>query len=397
MGPQQILRRRSTRRVLILAFALFSIFEATEVLRCTTDLQVTPVVQRPERIYIAGLHWNNEQILRSHWNDAIVALAKALGRDNVFVTVYESGSWDDSKGALMELDMALEAHNIRRNITLSETTHFDAISVVDRGNGWIDTPERMRALRRIPYLARLRNWTLEPLQELARQGERFDKILFLNDVVFTTDDVFRLLSTNDGDFAAACALDFSRPPQVYDTFALRDAEGHAVLMQTWPYFRARESRRAILANSPIPVTSCWNGMVAMPSEPFVSTPPLRFRGIPDSLAASHLEGSECCLIHIDNPLGTKERTYINPQVRVGYSSEAYDATHPQESLLSCCRITKSVWENRIRRWVTLPWLKEWRIHRSVGEWRRSSKQEESGEICLVDEMQVLVENGWAHV
>ncbi|KAI1507915.1 CAP59-mtransfer domain containing protein [Pyrenophora tritici-repentis] len=180
------------------------------------------------------MYWNGEQALRSYWNDAVIALANALGRENVFVTVYENGSWDDSKGALRELDMALAAHQIRRNITLSETTHLDEISVVNRGSGWVDTPRGRRELRRIPYLSRLRNWTLESLQELARQGERFDKVLFLNDVMFEVEDVFRLLHTNNGDFAAACSLDFSSPPQLYDTFALRDAEGHEPLMQTWP-------------------------------------------------------------------------------------------------------------------------------------------------------------------
>jgi hypothetical protein len=142
------------------------------------------VTQRSERVYIASIHWNNEQTLRSHWNDAVIALANALGRENVFITIYESGSWDDSKGALRELDMALAAHNIRRNITLSETTHLDEISVMEKGSGWIDTPRGRRELRRIPYLSRLRNWALRPLQELARQGEQFDKVLFLNDVVF---------------------------------------------------------------------------------------------------------------------------------------------------------------------------------------------------------------------
>jgi hypothetical protein len=136
----------------------------------------------------------------------------------------------------------------------------------------------------------------------------------------------------------------------------------------------------------------------MPAEPFVSSPALRFRGIPDSLATSHLEGSECCLIHIDNPLRAEKRVYVNPQVRVGYSGEAYDAVHPQELLQSTWQIYKALWENRIRRWVTSPWLKEWKVRRRVENWRRLSKQhEETGEICIINEMQVLVENGWAHV
>ncbi|PWO24881.1 adrenodoxin [Pyrenophora tritici-repentis] len=256
----RMLRRSSIKQVFVLAFLLFHVFEIAQILHCLSNPTIDHVAPRPERVYIASLHWNNERILRSHWNDAVVALANALGRDNVFITVYESGSWDDSKGALKELDLALGAHNIRRNITLSPTTHLDEMSVSTRGQGWVDTPRGRKELRRIPYLSRLRNLTLEPLRQLVLRGERFDKILFLNDVVFDTNDVLRLLNTNGGDFAAACSLDFSRPPKFYDTFALRDAEGHEMLMQTWPYFRAKQSRRAILANRPVPVASCWNGM-----------------------------------------------------------------------------------------------------------------------------------------
>jgi hypothetical protein len=47
------------------------------------------------------------------------------------------------------------------------------------------------------------------------------------------------------------------------------------------------------------VNPLHSNAVAMPARPFVSSPSLRFRGIPDSLAASYIEGSECCLIHTD--------------------------------------------------------------------------------------------------
>jgi len=74
------------------------------------------------------------------------------------------------------------------------------------------------------------------------------------------DDVVSLLHTNDGHYAAACALDFANPPKYYDTFALRDDEGHEPVMQTWPYFRSWRSRKALTSNQPVPVRSCWNGM-----------------------------------------------------------------------------------------------------------------------------------------
>jgi Cryptococcal mannosyltransferase 1 len=55
-------------------------------------------------------------------------------------------------------------------------------------------------------------------------------------------------------------MDYAKPPNYYDTFALRDAEGAATVMQTWPYFRSGASRYAMKNNRPVPVASCWNGM-----------------------------------------------------------------------------------------------------------------------------------------
>lgn len=176
--------RRPIKKVLVLAFLLFQVLEVAQVLHHLSIPAIEAADRKPERVYIASLHWNNEKILLSHWNRAVVALADALGRDNVFVAVYESGSWDNSTGALKDLDLALGSHNIRRNITLSPTTHLDEISQPQQGPGWIDTTRGRKELRRIPYLSHLRNLSLEPLRALAKQGERFDKILFLNDVVF---------------------------------------------------------------------------------------------------------------------------------------------------------------------------------------------------------------------
>ena len=190
----------------------------------------------------------------------MVDLVKEIGPDKAFVSIQESGSWDDSKDALRHLDAELENIGAYRKIVLDNTTHLDEVSRPPAVSGWIRTPRNKTELRRIPYLARLRNKVREPLHSLQRSGVTFDKILFLNDIVFTRHDVQKLLSTRDGNYAAACALDFSAPPRFYDTFALRDAKGHDFLMYTWPYFRARNSRRALMRNDPVPVVSYWNGM-----------------------------------------------------------------------------------------------------------------------------------------
>jgi hypothetical protein len=145
-------------------------------------------LKKNERIYIASIHWNNGPVLRDYWNDAVVKLAETIGPENIFVSVFESGSWDDSKAALFDLDNALDRIGVRRNITVSDVTHADEIAAPPAEYGWIDTPRGRKELRRIPYLSRLRNISLQPMYDLLREGVTFDRILFLNDVVFRVCD-----------------------------------------------------------------------------------------------------------------------------------------------------------------------------------------------------------------
>ncbi|CAG8089530.1 unnamed protein product [Penicillium nalgiovense] len=397
---RRVLRYRIAR-ALVIILAIWNLAEIHLIQHRIYEAEYTALRHRPqkqERVYIASINWNNELILRSHWSKALTQLILKLGRENVFISIYESGSYDNTKDALRELDWELERMRVPRNITLSPVTHEDELAAPAEGEGWIRTPDGGKQLRRVPYLARIRNLSLLPLQDLARQGITFDKILFLNDIVFTPNDVLKLLDTNGGEYAAACSLDFSKPPNYYDTFALRDSKGHESIMQTWPYFSSAESRHAMKKMSPVPVASCWNGMVAMPASPFIASSPLRFRGIPDSLAEYHLEGSECCLIHTDNPLTVDKGVYLNPLVRVGYSGATYTATHPMMNWLSVKRILQGLWVNRLRRLGITTWLKEAVVRRRIDSWRAlGAGNEERGELCIINEMQILHKYGWAHV
>src|ERR1700749_847572 len=99
----------------------------------------------------------------------------------------------------------------------------------------------------------------------------------------------------------------------------------------------------------------------MPATSFLPPTDLRFRGISDSLALRHLEGSECCLIHADNP-HSNQGVFLNPQVRVGYNGNAYALTHPKSgSWLSSWQVFSGLWQNRLRRWLTTPTIKEWLV------------------------------------
>lgn len=161
-------------------------------------------ISSTEKIFIASIHWNNEAVLRSHWNTAVLRLVEHIGSKNVFVSVLESGSWDDSKGALRDLDEELQRLGVARKVILEKTTHADEISQTPGKDGWIDTARGKKEMRRIPYLSRLRNRSLEPLTTLAEEGTTFDRILFLNDVVFDvrTSSVY--------NYASRCLL-LARP------------------------------------------------------------------------------------------------------------------------------------------------------------------------------------------
>ena len=192
--------RRSSRsrllRALLLIFAVFFTIDLLSLIstrdRNNSADKKPPNVQG-QRIFIASIHWNNEQILRSRWNRAILELVEYFGPDQIYVSIHESGSWDNSKDALRELDRDLESLRVRRTITLEETTHKDEIQK-PFADGWIDTPRGKKELRRIPYLSKLRNKVLKPLNDLALEDVKFDKVLFLNDVAFQVCYLLRLLS-----------------------------------------------------------------------------------------------------------------------------------------------------------------------------------------------------------
>jgi Cryptococcal mannosyltransferase 1 len=187
--------RRSNRRLRYLRYAVFLFVFANflQVWRIQHHLSQPSSLHhdspyspgKNKRVFVASIHWNNEAILRERWNDAIVELVEVIGPANIFVSIYESGSWDDTKGALRELDQRLDKLQVSRNITLSPVTHIDEITQPPADLGWIKTPRGKKELRRIPYLSRLRNISLQPLLDLHSKGIDFDAVLFLGDVAFT--------------------------------------------------------------------------------------------------------------------------------------------------------------------------------------------------------------------
>ncbi|RMZ82432.1 hypothetical protein DV737_g2093, partial [Chaetothyriales sp. CBS 132003] len=307
-----------------------------------------PTPSKDQKIFICAQFWTSANIIQTRWGDALLKLIDTLGPEHVYVSIYESGSLDNTKAILSQLDSKLAEKNVARTTVLDPESHADLIRsgpFDSQGNprsGWVLPPSGSdgKEFRRIPHLAKTRNLSLQPLLEEKKHGRTYDKVLFLSDVVFKPHDVLSLLATNGGSYSVACAIDYHFPARLatlYDTFALRDSNGDRALAVHFPYFKSDESREALLRGDSAKVQSCWNGMVLMDASPFYSSvnlegevvDGLRFRAIGDSLAAKHLEASECCLIHADlTAMGAAQHgIYINPAVRVGYTEKAYNLTH----------------------------------------------------------------------
>lgn len=184
-------------------------------------------------------------------------------------------------------------------------------------------------------------------------SSEIDKVLFLNDVVFSARDAADLLfATRAGpdlrtNYRAACAVDFMNPVKFYDTFATRDLEGNEMGAVFFPWFSNAgnsESRQDVLdGKDSVRVQSCWGGMVAFEAKWFGGSgtnqetlpgrAPIRFRGEEELF----WEASESCLIHADllaqakranvsdtmDPISYGTGIFLNPFIRVAYSESAF--------------------------------------------------------------------------
>ncbi|KZF19248.1 glycosyltransferase family 69 protein [Xylona heveae TC161] len=287
-----------------------------------------------EKVFIAA-NIVDADLIRGAWGQAVIGLIDELGAENTYLSIYENDSGPETREALAELRQKVKC----RSTIISEHLPRENIPKVE-------LPSGEKRIKRIEYLATVRNRALQPLDTIGK-FTAFDKILFLNDVVFSPVDAANLLFSTNIDsegraqYSAACAVDFINPFKFYDTFATRDVNGHSMGVPFFPWFTPGQSRNDVLSGKDaIPVQSCWGGMVAFDAMWFqppkaswipagldlqqsvdhVPQPPLRFRAEKEMF----WESSECCLIHADIQAAAAVRTgtlkgiYVNPFIRVAY-------------------------------------------------------------------------------
>ena len=286
-----------------------------------------------EKVFIAASIFDPKgNLARGAWGESLLSLIDLLGPSNVFLSVYENDAGPVAKAALKELE---EKTVCQHSIVFEDKLPPDAVTE-------IQLPDGTMRRRRIAYLAEVRNRALRPLDS---SSTKFDKLLFLNDVMFDPVNAAQLLfATNaesgKADYRAACAMDFSNPFKFYDTFASRDLEGYSMGLPIYPWFSSAgraESRQDVFAQTDsVRVRSCWGGMVAFDAKYFQSTADdiddlnaagsttganftgFRFRGEEELF----WEAAECCLIQADiqNPDEGETGIYMNPYVRVAYDT-----------------------------------------------------------------------------
>jgi Cryptococcal mannosyltransferase 1 len=210
----------------------------------------------------------------------------------------------------------------------------------------VHLPSGENRVQRITYLAEVRNRLLRPLDPSFAFDKSsgfksatdiyFDKILFLNDVLFSPLDAIQLLfSTNGGKYRTACSIDFVRGVMFYDSFVVRDIEGYGMGLMFYPWFSVAGnslSRQDVRSETDaVRVRSCWGGMAAFNADNFRQHQPvgqlsLKFR----STHEPFWEAAECCLLFADieaqkGPSNLNETgVFVNPYVRVAYTQRTYD-------------------------------------------------------------------------
>ncbi len=306
-----------------------------------------------QKVFIAAsIYDKGGSLVNGLWGNALLDLINLLGSENVFLSIYENDSGPEGHAALEAYKLKVHCpHSLvfDEHIPLSYIPH-------------VTLPDGSRRVKRIAYLAEVRNRALRPLVEPS--ANKFDRLLYLNDIIFDPIDAVQLLfsthSDSDGkaDYLAACAVDFINPIKFYDTFATRDIEGYSMGVPFFPWFTSAGkglSRKDVLdGRDAVRVKSCWGGMVAFDARFFqaiirtgevateistskqernasteltqLSNELLRFRAEPDL----YWDASECCLIHVDLQRLSRDyrglgdiKIFMNPFVRVAYDSGTF--------------------------------------------------------------------------
>lgn len=281
--------------------------------------------------FIAGNLYNNGDIL-PHYISQVDTFINLVGPENVFVSIVEDHSIDTTVELLLAWQRDLQARQVRHRVLTSFNMPNPA------------------SVDRIQKLAYLRNAALQPYFQLNLPLPPNSKVIFLNDILFFSQDLVTLINTDQGNYDIACGTDYDGIG-MYDTWVLRDILGQFT-SSVYPIFTRSSDQAKWLRLEPVEVYSCWNGVVTFnhdivyhhfnsqlvthnpftsltkfhpqppPPRPTTTNPTgVRFRS---RTTIDECYSSECLLIFKDlRQLHPRLIVKINPLVKVGYQFRYY--------------------------------------------------------------------------
>ncbi|KAI0088202.1 capsular associated protein [Irpex rosettiformis] len=247
-----------------------------------------------------------------------------LGYQNVYVSIYENGSTDQTKALLRIFDALCRSVGLRVKIQTSMRT-------------------RGAFNHRIEYLAEVRNAAFVPLHELRNtENEYFDSIIFMNDILPCVDDLLELIwQSRRNNAGITCATDYMfhdelGSPVFYDNWVARDINGTA--LENAPFesiFHRPHSQDRFQRHLPVQMQSCWNGIAIMDPAPFYNPPHVKFRMA--KITEGECSASECSLIANDYWDVGYGRILMVPRVKLAYDRRVYEIIHPARKNLTSIR------------------------------------------------------------
>ncbi|KAJ2789157.1 hypothetical protein GGI18_002565 [Coemansia linderi] len=250
---------------------------------------------KTEPVFLAANLYNSEKVL-PNMATQFLKLADTLGHSRIFISIYENGSTDKTKEILHQFNDTLNALGIAHRIVAEDTPK----------------PEH---IHRIEYLAKLRNYAMEPLYS---DGAKFGRVAFLNDVYFCQADLFELLFQSQTHGAhLTCGEDYDMWGDgvgFYDTWVARDIKGEGFAKEVHRLSKDDGTMVAQMRDRPFQVQCCWNGIAVIDAKVFRGEDGLRFR----RSAKDECSASECSLFCNDLWRKDFKRVVMVPRVKLAY-------------------------------------------------------------------------------
>ncbi|KAJ7875579.1 glycosyltransferase family 69 protein [Mycena olivaceomarginata] len=306
-----------------------------------------------QNIFIAAMFHNNCDRLDvlPYWINQMTRLIYYLGPARQrFVSVFESYSSDNSPVLLDGFDCWLEEINIAHRILTRDTESMNT------------APPRIR------FLAASRNLVMQPLVE--RGG--YERVIFSNDVFVEAVSIVELLNTKGGNHDMACGLDLSYWGQIFQLPSfrpvIRDRLGR-IASTLWPYFLEDSGFRAVMADEPAPVFTCWNGIVSIRADPFLP-PHLRTGQLSLSPPATPLPPTHPAYPQPANltPAATPPPCFRASARHECFSSESFNLPYDLRRQFGLQRIYVNPRVNNSYVWAHYVWFKYITRHWAVKWW-----------------------------